>query len=92
MNFKEKEKQAFELIEKGQKEEATELLSELIVDAADNNDFAKADSLRQILIQLNPMAVTQIINLGELLEEKKSSGIDSNHKRAWRALYKKFST
>ena len=92
MNFKEKEKLAFELVDKGQKQEATALLSELVVEAADNNDFAKADSLRQTIIELNPMALTQIINLGEILEEKKSRAIDPNHKNAWRKLYKEFST
>ncbi len=92
MNFKEKEKLAFELVDKGQKQEATALLSELVVEAADNNDFAKADSLRQTIIELNPMALTQIINLREILEEKKSRAIDPNHKNAWRKLYKEFST
>ena len=92
MTLKEKEQQAFELIDKGQKDAAIKLLVELIIDYADNNDFAKADSLRQTLIQTNSMALTEIISSGEILEEKKAKAIDPNHKSNWRTLYKEFST
>ena len=92
MDSEKKEQQAFELINRGLKDEAVELLSELIVYYAGINDFAKADSLRQTLIQTNEMALTQIINTGEFLEEKKSKAIDQNHKEFWRILYKNFST
>jgi Cyclic nucleotide-binding domain len=92
MNFKEKEKQAFDFIERGMKDEATKLLYELILDSVENNDFAKADSLRRSLISTNSMALTEIINTGEILEKKKSYAIDQNHKNKWRVLYKEFST
>ena len=80
MGFNEKKRQAFELINNGQKDEAAKLLFELIVDCAENNDFAKADSLRQTLIKTNPMALTEIISSGEVLEEKKYNKIDQIHK------------
>jgi len=91
MNFNKKEQLAMSFIEKGQPEEAISLLSELIVAASENNDFAKADSLRQTLISSNSMALTEIIHTGEILEDSRYHAIDKNHKILWRKLYKNFS-
>ena len=86
------EKQVRGLIEQGRRDESVKLLFKLIVDSAENNDFTKAESLRQTLIQTNSMALTEIISSGEILEERKYNAIDSNHKKAWRRLYQEFST
>lgn len=79
------------LIEQGRRDESIKLLFDLIVDSAENSDFEKAESLRQILIQTNSMALTEIVTSGEILEEKKYQAIDPDHKKAWRKLYRDFS-
>ena len=85
-------KQVLGLIEQGRRDESIKLLFDLIVESAENNDFDKAESLRQLLIQTNSMALNEITSSGEILEEKKYRSIGPNHKKAWRTLYRDFST
>jgi hypothetical protein len=85
-------KQVLGLIEQGRRDESIKLLFKLIVDSAENSDFDKAESLRRLLIQTNSMALNEITNSGEILEEKKYRAIDPNHKKTWRTLYRDFST
>ena len=84
-------KQVVGLIEQGRRDESVKLLFDLIVGSAETNDFDKAESLRQILIQTNSMALTEIVTSGEILEEKKYQAIDPSHKKTWRRLYRDFS-
>ncbi|MCP3874873.1 MAG: cyclic nucleotide-binding domain-containing protein [Desulfobacteraceae bacterium] len=83
--------QVLGLIEQGRRDESIKLLFDLVVDSAEKGDFDKAESLRQILIQTNSMALTEIVASGEFLEEKKYHAIDPNHKKYWRRLYRDFS-
>ncbi len=84
-------KQVLGLIEQGRRDESIKLLFDLIVDSAEKSDFDKAESLRQMLVQTNSMALTEIVTSGEILEEKKYRAIDPDHKKAWRKLYRDFS-
>ncbi len=83
--------QVFGLIEQGRRDESIKLLYDLVVDSAEKGDFDKAEGLRQILIQTNSMALTEIVASGEILEEKKYHAIDPVHKKSWRRLYRDFS-
>lgn len=85
------EKKVVGLIEQGRSDESVKFLFDLVVEAAENKDFGRADSLRQILLKTNPLALTEIVTSGEILEEKKFSAIDSNHKKTWRKLYRDLS-
>ncbi len=84
--------QVLGLIEQGRGDESIKLLFDLVTDAAESSDFDKAESLRQILIQTNPMALTEIVASGEVLEEKKYHAIDPGHKKNWRRVYRDFSS
>ena len=66
---------------------AVTLLFDLIVKYAKNGDFSKADSLRQRLIEVDPMALTEITKSGEIIEEKKSDLLDQRHLKRWSKLY-----
>lgn len=92
MTWDEKEKQALDLIAQGQKAQAIKLIYELIVHYAHKNDFSRADRLRKTLIQTDSMALTEIINSGEIIDEQKSKAIDVNHKKMWNTLYDSFSS
>ena len=85
------EKKVVGLIEQGRSDDSVKFLFDLIVEAAEGNDFYKAEGLRQILLKTNPMALTEIVNSGEILEGKKYRAIDPNHKKSWRKLYRDFS-
>ena len=87
MENTEKEKLAAQYISEDNISAAVKLLFELIVEAVDNNDFAKAEALREKILEIDPMALDEIIKSGELIEEKKTNAIDQDHMQNWLELY-----
>jgi len=63
-----------------------------IQSAVKERDIADAESLREKLIAINPMALSEIIKSAELIEEVKNAGIDKNHLAIWDKLYGALST
>ncbi|THB80583.1 MAG: cyclic nucleotide-binding domain-containing protein [Desulfobacteraceae bacterium] len=91
MSLEAKEKLAFELIEQGNKDQAVKVLYELIVSHAESGHFDKADSLRQTLMDTDAMALTEIINSGEIIEDLKSKGINPDFRKTWHPLFETLS-
>ncbi len=75
-------------VEKGDTESAVKLLFDLIIKYAGEKDFETAESLRDRLMEVNPMALTEIVKSGEIIDEGKSSSIDQEHLDTWAQLYK----
>lgn len=69
-------------------ESAVKLLFEMIVKYAKEKDFEKAEILRDKLMDVDPMALSDIIKSGEIIEEEKSQSIDQEHLNLWSELYK----
>lgn len=90
MPFEREIKQINELIDQDQKEKALKLIFEMIVNYANAKQFDKADKLREMLLELYPLALNEIINSAEIIEVEKSKAIDLNHKKIWAALYDGF--
>jgi CRP-like cAMP-binding protein len=67
---------------------AAKLLFEMIVKYAGKKDFEKAETLRDRLMDVEPMALSDIIKSGEIIEEEKSKSIDQAHMKLWSELYK----
>lgn len=63
-----------------------ELIAEILSNAR-KKQFAKAEELREKLIQLSPMSLKEIISTAETIEKEKSAGIDSAHIKTWDNLY-----
>lgn len=66
---------------------AVKVLYDLIVKYAKQKEFDRAETLRDKLMDVNPMALNEIIKSGELIEEEKSGSIDQAHINLWSALY-----
>jgi CRP-like cAMP-binding protein len=75
-------------VEKGDTESAVKLLFDMIVKYAGEKDFQTAESLRDRLMEVNPMALTEIVKSGEIIDEGKSGSIDQEHLDTWAGLYK----
>jgi CRP-like cAMP-binding protein len=75
-------------VEKGDTESAVKLLFDMIVKYTGEKDFETAESLRDRLMEVNPMALTEIVKSGEIIDEGKSGSIDQEHLDTWAALYK----
>lgn len=73
-------------------EGACKLLFDLIIEYARDKNFAKAEALHEKLYQTDPMALTEIVRSGEVIEEEKSQGLDREHLEIWADLYGTLST
>lgn len=75
-----------ELLSQGKTDGATALITQLIDQCSGKKQFETAYRLRDWLIEINPMALTEIIQTAELIEEAKQAAIDKSHLTAWRKL------
>ncbi len=86
------EKSVEDFIAQGDLEKAGGKLFSNGVNAARNKDFTLAELLRDKLLEVNPLALTEVIKLGEIIEDEKSSTINNHHISVWSGLYEKMST
>ncbi len=73
-------------------EGACKLLFDLIVDYAKEKNFKKAEALHEKLYETDPMALTEIVRSGEIIEEEKSESVNREHLEIWSNLYDRLST
>lgn len=78
-------------VQKNDTKSAVKTLFDLIVKYAKEKDFSKAEILRDKLLEVDPMALTEIVKAGEIIEEQKSESIDQEHLDFWKNLYGLFS-
>ncbi|MBU0943264.1 MAG: cyclic nucleotide-binding domain-containing protein [Proteobacteria bacterium] len=86
------EKEVYVALEQDKKETAKRLLVELIEKTAKLRQFDDAEALRLRLIEIDSMALADIIKAAEFIEESKSSLIDHDHIIIWSDLYDLLST
>lgn len=86
------EKQVEELISENKKDDALQLLFELIAKQARAGNFKQAEALRTRLMEIDEMALNLIIKAAEVIESEKTSAIDPDHLKRWAALYDKLTT
>ncbi len=77
-------------LNEGNKDSAVKLLYELIVEHAKQKDFIKAEVLRDKLLDVAPMALKEISDSGDIIDDEKSRAIDQNHRNTWAELYGSF--
>ncbi len=68
---------------------AVKLLFDIIIRCSRGRDFSKAESLREKLMEVDPMALSEIIGSAEIIEEEKSGSLDKVHMNVWSGLYGK---
>lgn len=81
------EKEVYALLQKDRKESAKKLLVGLIEKTAQLKQFNKAEALRLRLIDIDAMALSEIIKAAEIIEEAKGNAVDQNHILIWSDLY-----
>lgn len=69
------------------REEAVRTLYELIIGHAKSKNFAKAEEFRERLIQVDSMALSEIITSAEIIEEEKKQARPKDHMKTWEGLY-----
>jgi len=76
-------------VEKKDTETAVKLLFDMIVKYAKQKDFEKAESLRDKLLDVGPMALTEIVKSAEIIEEEKGAAIDQDRLNTWKEIFDK---
>ena len=74
------------LLAQGQTDDAVQLVVALIENCANKKEFTTAYHLREWLIEMNPMALTEIIHSAEFIENAKQSSIQKGHLNTWQSL------
>ncbi|THB78168.1 MAG: hypothetical protein D6B25_04985 [Desulfobulbaceae bacterium] len=81
-----------ELLDKGELELAKEQIMAIIARAARQRQFPIAEMYREWLMDIDSMALSQIIRAAEIIEEEKVASIDSYDAETWSELYDELST
>ncbi|MBU0959943.1 MAG: cyclic nucleotide-binding domain-containing protein, partial [Proteobacteria bacterium] len=81
------EEKVYNYLNQDKKEAAKRVLVELIEKTVRLRQFDDAESLRMRLIEIDPMALSDIIKAAEFIEEAKSALIDQDHILIWSDLY-----
>jgi len=80
------------LVRSGDTQQAGQLVYNQAIAAAKTRDFSVASLLRDRLLEINPMALEEAIELGEFIEEQKNTSITSHHLEIWSELYEEMTT
>ncbi len=80
------------MIKNGALDQACQKIFSRCVNAARDKDFMTAEMLRDRLLEINPMALAEVIRAGEIIEEEKSSTITGSHLKIWADLYERMNT
>ena len=81
-----------ELLELGQKAQAIAFILQLITNRAKTKQFKKAEKLRERLLQIDSMALTESIRAAEIIEEEKDASISDEFLSTWKELLSDFSS
>ena len=76
----------FKMVEQGKKEEAKEALFDLVTATARAGDFQNAERLRERIYEIDPMALSEIIRSGEIIEQEKTGAINQDDLDTWSQL------
>ncbi|MFT5698107.1 MAG: hypothetical protein ACI8ZB_000961 [Desulforhopalus sp.] len=86
------EQQIQRYVKKGEQKEASGLIYDQAVVALSRKDYTVAEMLRDRLLEVNPLALSDVIQLGEMIEEHKSNSITSHHIEIWSELYEEMTS
>jgi CRP-like cAMP-binding protein len=81
-----REEQIFQLAGQGNTEAAKTQLFELVVACAKKKDFHNAERLRERMYEIDPMALMEIIQTGDIIEQEKKGAISKDHVEIWANL------
>lgn len=74
------------LAQGGQRDKARDMLIDLTVACAQGGDLGSANRLRDLLYEVDPMALREIIKVNEIIEQAMSSSVNEGFKLAWPEL------
>lgn len=76
------------LLEENRKDEAFALIMQLIAASVQQGNFIQAEKFREWLMQIDSMAIAEIIRAAEIIEDGKNASINSEDFETWSKLTK----
>ena len=76
-------------VNEGNNDEAIKSLLFLITKHAQQRDFEKAEALRERIISIDPMALSEAIQAQDIIDSIKMKPTDSSHMEVWAELYER---
>lgn len=80
------------LVRDGNIDAASKLLQDQALTATRDGDFIVAEKLRDRLLEINPMALDDAVELGDLIEEARTTPLANHHLDIWGELYEEMTT
>jgi CRP-like cAMP-binding protein len=90
-DLQQKEETAERLAATGNKAEAVKILYGLIINYVEAKNFQKAEALRERLMEIDSLALMEIVSSAEAIDAAKAEAIDTDHTAIWRQLYDRLS-
>jgi CRP-like cAMP-binding protein len=87
MDLKKLEHEIRTYLENDNKDKAVTAVYEAVVFFAKKKEFAKAETLRDKIFEIDPLALTEIVESAEVIEREKKDAIDKNHQGIFKNLY-----
>lgn len=87
LNLRKLDEEILRLMKEKKIAEATALIVESAEQAARDKDFVTAEILRDRILAANPNALIEVIRVSGIIDEEKSSSINSHHLSLWSDLY-----
>jgi predicted Zn finger-like uncharacterized protein len=69
---------------------AVKALYEAILEYSGKKKFLRAEMLREKLIEIAPMALTEIVDSEKVIADRKSAAVDKDRIKPWAELFEKF--
>ena len=80
------------LVDMGQINEAGLLLYEKCIEAAKEKRFEVAEMLKDRILDVNPNALAEVIQAGEIIQEESLTNFSSSHIKVWQDLFDTLTT
>lgn len=74
-------------IREGRNEEAIKAILALIALYAQKHDFSRAESLREKIIAIDPMALSEVLLAQDIIDTARAKPVSRNHREVWDELY-----
>lgn len=87
MDLKTINKDVKALVKDGENEKAISLLFEAIIFFAKKKEFKTAENLREMIYEIDPLSLTEIVEASEIIEKEKNDSIDKKHQGVFLKLY-----
>ena len=81
-----------QMVGQGNIGKASDLLHKEAIAAAQNKEFKVAEILRDKILDINPIALAEVLEVGEIIEQERSTSISTHHIETWSQLYEKMTT